>query len=281
MPTDDGTKIVFITGATGGIGKATAIVFAKEGGYDLALHYNNADQATRDELESKMRKIARNAFIRIVFVQGDLTDYDRVRELHKLVVDKLGHPDILFNNAGSNAGYNSVQNLAEVPIDAIEKTWRINTGSGILLTQLCLPHMEAQNWGRIIFDSSVAAFTGGVVGPHYASSKSAQHGFIHWLAGNVAKKGITVNGVAPALIGDTNMMGSSEDEELLQKVASSELGFSDFRTFRDGTANMVQSGIPVGRLGRPEEIADTVLWMSKTGYVTNKVIAVDGGYYPY
>ncbi|KAK3050682.1 hypothetical protein LTR09_008048 [Extremus antarcticus] len=260
MPTDDGTKIVFITGATGGIGKATAIVFAKEGGYDLALHYNNADQATRDELESKMRKIARNAFIRIVFVQGDLTDYDRVRELHKLVVDKLGHPDILFNNAGSNAGYNSVQNLAEVPIDAIEKTWRINTGSGILLTQLCLPHMEAQNWGRIIFDSSVAAFTGGVVGPHYASSKSAQHGFIHWLAGNVAKKGITVNGVAPALIGDTNMMGSSEDEELLQKVASR---------------------IPVGRLGRPEEVADTVLWMSKTGYVTNKVIAVDGGYYPY
>jgi 3-oxoacyl-[acyl-carrier protein] reductase len=83
--------------------------------------------------------------------------------------------------------------------------------------------MEAQGWGRIIFDSSVAAFTGGVVGPHYASSKSAQHGFVHWLAGNVAKKGVTVNAVAPALIGDTNMLGSADDEEMQKKVASSKL----------------------------------------------------------
>ena len=82
--------------------------------------------------------------------------------------------------------------------------------------------MEAQSWGRVIFDSSVAAFTGGVVGPHYASSKSAQHGFVHWLAGNVAKKGITVNAVAPALIGGTNMMGDEQDEEVQKRIAASE-----------------------------------------------------------
>jgi 3-oxoacyl-[acyl-carrier protein] reductase len=109
-------------------------------------------------------------------------------------------------------------------MDAFETTWRINTGSGILLTQLCLPHMEEQGWGRVIFCSSVAGFTGGIVGPHYASSKSALHGFVHWLAGNVAKKGITVNAVAPALIGGTVMMGDGEEVE--QRAAQSKLGGS-------------------------------------------------------
>ena len=75
-----------------------------------------------------------------------------------------------------------------------------------------MPYMEAQNLGRVIFISSVAGFTGGVVGPHYASSKSALHGLIHWLAGAYAKKGITVNGVAPALIEQTKMLPGSSEE---------------------------------------------------------------------
>jgi 3-oxoacyl-[acyl-carrier protein] reductase len=89
------------------------------------------------------------------------------------------------------------------------------------------------------------------VGPHYASSKSALHGFIHWLATKTASSGITVNGIAPALIADTKMLPGG-NEELSKKV-------------------------PVGRLGTPEEIAETVSWMVRCGYVTNKVIAVDGG----
>lgn len=73
--------------------------------------------------------------------------------------------------------------------------------------------MEAASFGRVIFCSSVAGFTGGVVGPHYASSKSALHGLIHWLSMWYCKKGITVNGVAPALIGETKML-PGENEEL-------------------------------------------------------------------
>jgi 3-oxoacyl-[acyl-carrier protein] reductase len=132
----------------------------------------------------------------------------------------MGNIDVLFNNAGATMGVSGVQSLADVSMDVMDQTWKINTGSAILLTQLCLPHMESQEWGRIIFCSSVAAFTGGFVGPHYASSKSAQHGFIHWLANNVAKKGITVNGVAPALIAGTNMMGDTNDEEVQKRIAS-------------------------------------------------------------
>lgn len=102
-----------------------------------------------------------------------------------------------------------------------------------------------------MFCSSVAGFTGGLVGPHYASSKSALHGLVHWLSGAYCKKGITVNGIAPALIGNTKMLP-------------------------DDTSEMSRN-IPVGRLGEPKEVAETVVWMVKTGYVTNKVIGVDGG----
>ncbi|KAK3712288.1 hypothetical protein LTR37_009150 [Vermiconidia calcicola] len=253
-------KVVLITGATGGIGKATALAFAKEGCYDLALHYNSANEQTRNKLATEIKDVAESSSINFAFFQADLGNYDSVRQMHKQATCELGDIDILFNNAGSNGGQSGVQSLADVPIDVFEQSWRINTGSGILLAQLCLPHMEAQGWGRIIFDSSVAAFTGGVVGPHYASSKSAQHGFVHWLANNVAKKGVTVNAVAPALIGGTNMIGDASDEEAQKKIAQR---------------------IPVGRLGRPEEVAETVMWMVKVAYVTNKVIGVDGGYYPH
>lgn len=135
-----------------------------------------------------------------------------------------------------------------------------------------------------MFNSSVAGITGGVVGGHYASSKAAVHGLVHWLAGSVAKKGITVNAVAPALIEDTAMLPSGGEELAKSKLivhlsmclVSSSIGMASWLGcleyllicgYRD----------PVGRFGRPEEIADTVLWMVKNAYVTNKVIAVDGG----
>ena len=84
-----------------------------------------------------------------------------------------------------------------------------------------------------------------MVGPHYASSKSALHGLIHWLATAYAKSGITVNGVAPALIEETAML--------------------------PGSTETLASKIPIGRLGKPEEIAETVKWMVSVGYVNNKV----------
>jgi 3-oxoacyl-[acyl-carrier protein] reductase len=71
----------------------------------------------------------------------------------------------------------------------------------MLLTQLSLPHMEARGWGRIVFNSSVAAFEGGSVGPHDAAAKAALHGFVYWVGASVAGKGVTVNAVAPAGVG--------------------------------------------------------------------------------
>ena len=84
------------------------------------------------------------------------------------MVENLGHPTILINNAGTTAGHSGVQTIDQVPIDDFERTWRINCGSAYLLTQLCVPAMQEKNWGRVIFVSSVAGLTGGIVGPHYA-----------------------------------------------------------------------------------------------------------------
>ncbi|KAK4961865.1 hypothetical protein LTR10_002358 [Elasticomyces elasticus] len=252
-------RVALITGSTGGIGAATAIALARTGEYDLALHYNSATQEVRDTLGSEIKAAAATSSEpRVEFFQADMGDFAAVRKLHEDVTDTFNKVDVLFNNAGSTLGHQGVKSLADVPFEIFESAWRVNTGSAILLTQLCLPEMEQQGWGRIIFDSSVAALTGGSVGPHYASSKSAQHGFVHWLAGNVAKKGITVNAVAPALITGTAMMGAADGE----------------------AAKKMAERIPVGRTGTPEEIANTVLWMIATPYVTNKIITVDGGLYP-
>jgi 3-oxoacyl-[acyl-carrier protein] reductase len=83
-------------------------------------------------------------------------------------VDILGPPTILINNAGSTGGQSGVQSVEDVSIEHFEKTWRITCGSAYLLTQLCIPDMEKKGWGRVVFVSSVAGITGGIIGPHYA-----------------------------------------------------------------------------------------------------------------
>ncbi|KAK7536921.1 3-oxoacyl-reductase [Phyllosticta citribraziliensis] len=247
VQSDLSQHVALVTGASGGIGKATCLKLA-EMGCNIAAHYNTNVEAAEILVKGLQRK-----GVRAEAFQADLNDYEEVRKLHKSVVSTFGHPSILFNNAGTTLAQHGLKSASDVSIEDFEKTWRSNCGSAFLLTQLCVPAMETSKWGRIIFCSSVAAFNGGVVGPHYASSKSALHGLIHWLAGAYSQSGITVNGVAPALIQDTAMLPGS-NEELAKKI-------------------------PIGRLGKPEEVAETVIWMVKTGYVTNKVIGVDGGFF--
>lgn len=214
---------IFLIKDLGGIGRATAQAFARTGKYDLALHYNSANFTTQQKLLHAIND-AVTQIIDVGLFQADLSSYDEIRRLHKEVQEQFGGVDILFCNAGTTGGQTGVASLADVDIEVMEKTWRINTGGPMLLTQLCLPFMEEQQWGRLIMCSSVAAWTGGFVGPHYASSKSGLHGFVHWLGKNVAPKGITVNAVAPALIADTDMMApQTGTEEQEKRVAQSML----------------------------------------------------------
>ncbi|KAF8855827.1 putative short-chain dehydrogenase/reductase [Acephala macrosclerotiorum] len=246
LVTDLKPHLALVTGASGGIGRATCLALANLG-CPIAVHYHSSKEKA-DTLVEELKKKG----VRAEAFKADLTKYEEVRTLHAAVISSLGPPTILFNNAGLTLK-SGIKSITEINIEDFEHTWRANCGSAFLMTQLCLPDMEKKGWGRVIFCSSVAGFNGGVVGPHYASSKSALHGLVHWLAGAYAKTGVTVNGVAPALIQDTTMLPGN-NEELAKKI-------------------------PIGRLGFPDEIAEMVLWMVKTGYVTNKVIAVDGGFF--
>ncbi|KAI0248521.1 hypothetical protein BJV78DRAFT_1131256, partial [Lactifluus subvellereus] len=169
----------------GGIGKATARLFATRGVH-LALHYHSQhDVATA--LVEELRALG----VRVAAFQADLADFEAVRALHGRVVEELGHPDILYSNAamaGTMLGINA--KIEDVSLEEFERCWRANAGGAFLLTQLCVPHMEQQRYGRIVFCSSVATATGGILGPHYSSSKAALHGIMHWVAKQYSKKGV-------------------------------------------------------------------------------------------
>jgi 3-oxoacyl-[acyl-carrier protein] reductase len=178
--------VIDTPGTRGGIGNATALALARQGA-SIAIHYSTASEKANTLAE----QLQGYEGVRAAVFQADLSEYDNVRRVHSEVVEQLGHPDILFNNAGATGKViGKMGNIQDVSIEDFEKTWRLNTGSSYLLTQLCLPHMVEQKYGRIVFCSSVAAGTGGVIGPHYASSKSALHGLLHWVASRHAKDGI-------------------------------------------------------------------------------------------
>ena len=163
LTTDLSSHLALITGATGGIGSATSHALASLG-CSIAVHFNSA-ASTAENLAAELR-IRYN--VKADHFQADLSNYDGVRQLHQNVVESLGRPTILFNNAGLTAGKSGVKDVSEISIEIFEETWRANCGAPYLLSQLCIPHMEERGGGRVVFCSSVAAFTGGVVGPHYA-----------------------------------------------------------------------------------------------------------------
>lgn len=154
--------LALVTGATGGIGSATASALASLG-CNVAIHYN-ANSEKADSLVSQLQERG----VKAKSFKADLSSYDETRRLHREVVEAMGNPTILYNNAGLTAGKSGIRDISEISIEDFEYTWRANCGTQYLLTQLCIPDMVQQGFGRVIFCSSVAGLTGGVVGPHYA-----------------------------------------------------------------------------------------------------------------
>jgi 3-oxoacyl-[acyl-carrier protein] reductase len=174
--------------------------------------------------------------------------YREIQSLH----NQAG-PDILV----SNAGYGKrISDIVDIPIEEFETMVRINLFSSFVLCKLAVPYMVSQNWGRIIFMSSIAAIGGGINGCHYAASKAGLTGMMKNLAAKLAKDGVTVNDVSPAMIGDTGMVPSARAVE--------------------GTAGDIRN-IPVGRLGTPQECATVVTMLCRTGYMTGQSLLLAGG----
>jgi 3-oxoacyl-[acyl-carrier protein] reductase len=229
-------RVALVTGGSGGIGAALCRAIAAEGAA-VAVHYRD-----RVELAEAIVKDIVAGGGRAVALPADLL----VPRASELLVDaverELGPVDVLV----ANHGHAHKASFDEVDAGAWDETLAINLRAPFLLAQRVIPGMRDR--------SSVAGFTGGIVGPHYAASKAGLHGLTHHLASRVAEAGITVNALAPALIENTDML--------------------------PGDPGFLQRAIPIGRLGRPAEVADMAVAMLRNEYLTSKVIALDGGMHP-
>jgi len=245
MPTSSTTlngKIALVTGGSRGIGRAVALALARAGAL-MAVNYNT-HAADAEAVCAEITSQGGHAMA----VQADVSISKQVHEMVRQVERQLGTVAVLVNNAGITRP----QPLQEIMERDWDEVLAINLKSVFLVTQAVLPAMRAAGWGRIINLSSVAAQTGGVVGPHYAASKAGILGLTHSYAALLAKEGITVNAIAPALIA-TEMVTSNPK-------AKPDL-------------------IPVGRFGTVEEVADVVVMLATNGYITGQTINVNGGWY--
>jgi 3-oxoacyl-[acyl-carrier protein] reductase len=237
-------RVALVTGASGGIGAELSRGLAR-GGAAVALHYAS-NEAAASEVAAEIEAAGGRALA----LRADLRDPTAPERLVSEVEHALGAVDVL----AANAGLGRAASWEDVDAEAFDETVAVNLRAPFLLARRVLPGMRERGYGRVLFTSSVAALTGGIVGPHYASSKAGLHGLTHFLASRVAADGVTVNAIAPALVEETGMLPGDPGE--LAKV------------------------VPAGRLGKPAEVADLALAMLRNGYLTSKVVMLDGGIHP-
>jgi len=235
-------KNALITGAGKGIGKSIARSLAGAGA-TVIINYNNS----RESAESLALEI-NNAGGKAMAIRADLNNAEEITGMFKEIQQQIGDIDILVNNAGVARP----QPHEDIRIDDWSGVLNINLTSAFLTIQAAVPGMKRNNYGRIINVSSVAAQTGGVIGPHYAASKAGMLGLTHSYASLLAGYGITVNAIAPALV-ETDMIKDN--------------------------SNINPDLLPVKRYGQPDEVADVALLLACNGYVSGQTINVNGGMY--
>jgi 3-oxoacyl-[acyl-carrier protein] reductase len=235
-------EVALVTGASRGIGQAIAVALAQAGA-NVAVNYHT-HEAQAGQTCSQIEDCGRRALA----IRADVSVGAEVSAMVNAVQSRLGVISILVNNAGIVRP----QPLAATTEQDWDEVLTVNLKSMFLLTQAVLPGMRAKHWGRIINLSSVASQLGGIVGPHYAASKAGVLGLTHSYAALLAKEGITVNAIAPALI-RTEMTA-------INPKAQPDL-------------------IPVGRLGTVDEVANVAVLLASNGYITGQTINVNGGWY--
>jgi NAD(P)-dependent dehydrogenase (short-subunit alcohol dehydrogenase family) len=240
-------KVVFITGAASGIGRATALAFAAEGARVAIL------DRSANALE-EVKASVKNAGAEVMAIACDVSSPEQVQAAVTQIVDRFGRLDIAFNNAG-------VENKA-APVHEIDLAeWDRILGINLRGTFVCMKHeltqMVKQSGGVVVNTSSGAGIRGVAGGAAYAASKHAIIGLTRSAALDYAKQNIRVNAVLPGNI-ETPMMDRFTGGDI-QKAIDLE---------------------PVGRLGKPEEIAEAVLWMASDlgGFVTGAATVIDGGW---
>jgi 3-oxoacyl-(acyl-carrier-protein) reductase len=239
-------KVCLVTGASRGIGRATALALAKQG-FAVAVNYQTSrDQA--EEVCSAIRAIGGQSMA----VQANVIYEDEVIHMLEAIRDKLGPPSILINNAGITRDKSFIKMTRLM----WEEVLGVNLTGPFTVTQVLLPGMIEQGWGRIINLASIVGLVGNFGQANYAVTKGGIISFTMTLARELARKGITVNAVAPGYI-ETDMM----------------------KDVPPAVIDQVKAMTPMGRLGTPEEVADTIAFLASpcASYITGQVISVNGG----
>jgi 3-oxoacyl-[acyl-carrier protein] reductase len=235
-------RVALVTGGGRGIGRAISLALARAG-CDVGVNYRER-RADAESAVQEILKLGRRA----AAVQSDVSRSADVSRLLHETETQLGPIEVLVNNAGKIL----IQSIEQMREEDWNDMLASNLTSCFLVTQAVLPGMRARRWGRIINMSSVAAQAGSVFGVHYAAAKAGMIGLTRSYARVLAKEGITVNAITPALVA-TEMVSSNP-------IAKPDM-------------------IPIGRFGDIEEVADVALMLVGNAYITGQTINVNGGYY--
>lgn len=239
-------RVAIVTGGARGIGAAITTTLARAGVHVAAGYSSNSKAA--EELAGKLG--AEGASVSVH--QGNVGEPADCQRVVAEVLEQRGRVDYLVNNAGITVD----KTVRKMTVEDWHAVLRINLSGAFYMTKAVLDHMTGNGFGRIVNISSVIGQTGSVGQANYASSKAGLIGFSKSLAQEVARKGVTVNCVAPGYI-ETEMVAAIPPE-VLEKLLK---------------------GVPVGRLGQASEIARTVAFLvdDEAGYITGSVISVNGG----
>lgn len=239
-------RIAVVTGAGSGIGRASALALAKAG-YAVVVAGRR-----KDELD---KTVAMAGGATVVAVPTDVADEASVAALFKTVKDRFGRIDVLFNNAGITQPRKTID-ISESDYDAVLD---VSLRGTLLMSQAVIPAMQKQKSGSIISTSSVSAQRGGGIlgGPHYSAAKAGVLGLTRAMAREFGVDGIRVNAITPGLIATDIIRGKiSEDRK-----------------------SAIADDIPLGRLGRPDDIAGAVVFLASdlASYCTGITLDVNGG----
>jgi len=239
-------RSALVTGASRGIGRATAMRLAANG-HRVAVNYNTHE----DEAEAVVEEI-RAAGGTAIAVGGDISDKDSATAMIDEAVAAHGAIEILINNAGVIKD----ALLLRMKDEQFDFTMQVNMYGTYYCTHKVLPGMVRGRWGRIVNISSVVGMRGNIGQSNYSASKAAVFGFTQSIAKEVATRGITVNAVCPGYI----YTATSAD-------------------ISDNQRDTVMTWIPQGRFGEPDEVAPMIVFLTtdEAQYITGDIIRVDGG----